>query len=97
MMEEHKLLPPPTVDYEELNFSKVKDHKEIQRETNHSIGLSSQSNGKDRYPENVSSDGEASESDQLADSLKSMDIVEKIYENIGTSCCNIFTSPFFSF
>nr|XP_010322010.1 uncharacterized protein LOC101248109 [Solanum lycopersicum] len=82
MMEEHKLLPPPTVDYEELNFSKVKDHKEIQRETNHSIGLSSQSNGKDRYPENVSSDGEASESDQLADSLKSMDIVEKIYENI---------------
>ncbi|KAK6786681.1 hypothetical protein RDI58_015206 [Solanum bulbocastanum] len=97
LMEEHKLLPPPTADYAEPNFSKVKDHKEIQREINHSIGLGSQSNGKDIYPENVSSDGASSESDKLADSLISMD----------TSCCTfatfifknmiLSTSPFFFF
>ncbi|XP_015169156.1 uncharacterized protein [Solanum tuberosum] len=91
LMEEHKLLPPPTADYKEPNFSKVKDHKEIQRESNHSIGLGSQSNGKDLYPENVSSDGASSESDKLADSLKSMDIVEKISENTEPVSRNKFS------
>ncbi|XP_070032508.1 uncharacterized protein, partial [Nicotiana tomentosiformis] len=76
MEEEHKLLSLPPVDHEDLNFSKVKDHKEIQRESNSSIELGSQSDAKDHYLENVSSRaGASSELNKLTDSLKSMDIV----------------------
>nr|XP_009759944.1 PREDICTED: uncharacterized protein LOC104212401 [Nicotiana sylvestris] len=78
MEEEHKLLSLPPVDHEDLNFSKVKDDKEIEWESNSGIELGSQSDTKDHYPENVSSGaGASSELNKLTDSLKSMDIVNK--------------------
>lgn len=95
MEEEHKLLSLPPVDHEDLNFSKVKDDKEIEWESNSGIELGSQSDTKDHYPENVSSGaGASSELNKLTDSLKSMDIVNKTCQDTGTSCCNFSTSIF---
>ncbi|KAK4340850.1 hypothetical protein RND71_039351 [Anisodus tanguticus] len=91
MEEEHRLLPPPTADHKEPNFSKIKDHEEIQRESNHSTGLGSQTDGKDCYAENVSSEGAFSELDKLTDSLKSKDIVEKTSENAESEPPNKFS------
>ncbi|XP_060211487.1 uncharacterized protein LOC132638710 [Lycium barbarum] len=77
MEEKHKLLPLPTAARKEPYISKVKDNEE----SIPIIGLGSQSDDIDRYPENVSSEGASSKLDKLTDSLKSMDIVEKTSEN----------------
>lgn len=89
MEENHKLLPPPNADHKKTNFSKVKDHKESER--NHINGLGSQTGGKYCYLENGSTEGASSELDKLTDSLKSMNIFEKISENPGSSCSNFAT------